>query len=87
MIEYSVIGLILETPETYDDSGAVLTESVYKDGFHVNSTEITEDLKQYQIFPENPVRIYAGDKSGTVFLKFKDSDEWNDVLNKTTQED
>ena len=57
----SEIGLIPETPATYDDEGNELTETVYKDGWHVNTLEPVPEWEAYKVpTPAKPYRMYAG---------------------------
>ena len=81
--EHSVIGLIVDQPGTYDEEGNELTPPTYIEGWHVNMTELLPDLAQYQVFPEEPLRVYAG--IDTVFLRFADEAEWLTVLESWAQ--
>lgn len=45
----------------YDEEGNALTEVV--EGFHFNTDKDLQVLSQYRVFPNNPLRIWAGDES------------------------
>ena len=76
--ENSVIGRIVDVPGTYSEEGVEITPPTYVDGWHVNMTELLPELQQYQVFPEQPLRVYAGIE--TVFLRFSDEAEWLAVV-------
>lgn len=72
--EHSVIGRIIAVPGTYNDEGVEITPPTYREGWHVNMTELLPELAQYQVFPAEPYRVYAG--ADTVFMRFADEAEW-----------
>lgn len=78
MIEHDVIGVITAVPASFDEDFNQLSPPQYLPGFHVNFTELPEVLAQYQVFPVNPSRIYAGTE--TIFLRFADEAEWTDAF-------
>lgn len=78
MIEHNVVGRIIDVPGTYDEDGSELTPAIYLDGWHVNMTELLPELVQHQVFPLNPMRVYADTE--TVFLQFADEAEWLAVV-------
>lgn len=75
--DYSVVGRIIDVPGTYDEDGNELTPPTFREGWHVNMTELIPELEQYQIFPAKPYRIYAG--AETIFLRFESEEQWLDI--------
>lgn len=76
-LEHSVIGQLIDEPGTYGEDGKELAAPAYRDGWHVNMTELVPELSQYQVFPAEPYRVYGG--VYTVFLRFADEGEWLSV--------
>ena len=75
MKEHSVIGLIVDQEATWDnETGNMIAPPTYLPGWFVIMTELYPVFEPYQIFPENPVRVYAGVE--TIFLEFADQAEW-----------
>lgn len=75
--EHSVIGQIVDVPGTYDESGVELTPPTFLPGWHVNMTELVPELAEFQVFPENPTRVYAG--AETIFLRFESQSQWESL--------
>lgn len=76
--EYSEIGLIIDVSGTYDENGDELSPPTYFEGWHVNMTELLPELAEFEVFPENPRRVYAD--APTTFLKFADEAEWRGIV-------
>lgn len=75
MKEYSVIGRAVDKQATFDpDTWEILTEATFLPGWHVIMTELYPVFEPFQVFPANPVRVYAG--APTIFLQFADQAEW-----------
>ena len=78
---YEVIGTI------YKPTGRMLTDSEGNEypemqpveGYHINALDLTpedyEKLEPYIVYPETPFAKFAG-RDDTVFLRFKDREEW-----------
>lgn len=86
MIEYSVIGLIVDVPGQYDADVVEIVPPVYLPGWYVNATTLPEGWESYQVFPENPVRVYSGDVV-TFFFDFKSEEEWLAVESALLEEE
>ena len=74
---YNILGAIYKpTGVTLTDKdGFEYPEMEQVEGYFVNVLDATEELKPYIVTPEQPVRKFAG-RGDTVFLMFKDRDEW-----------
>lgn len=59
-----VIGTIYQATEAVDEEGNPVMEAL--DGYHVNvravAGEDTASLDEYAVFPQQPRRVWAGDK-------------------------
>lgn len=75
MKEFSVVGLVVDQPAVYNtDTWELISETTYLPGWHVIMTELYPVFEPFQVFPEHPVRVYAG--VTTTFLQFADQAEW-----------
>lgn len=83
MIEYSVVGKIVDTTNIYDDEGALLKEPVYIEGWHVNMPVLVPELISFQVFPPYPQRVYSG--AETFFYKFYSEDQWLILLDELSK--
>lgn len=70
----NVIGKIPDQQATYDDDENLLTETIYKPGFHVNTREPVEGWENYRMYPETFFRVYAG--QDPVCYRFPDKETW-----------
>lgn len=64
-----IIGTIY-TPAVLDAEGNVVTEPQAIPGWHINAPAEVEGWEAYQVFPETPMRVYAGHE--TVCYSFPD---------------
>lgn len=64
-----IIGTIY-TPAVLDAEGNVTTEPQAIPGWHINMPEAVAGWEQHQVFPETPMRVYAGHE--TVCYSFQD---------------
>lgn len=64
-----IIGIIY-TSAVLDAGGNVTTEPQAIPGWHINVPEAIEGWEQYRVFPETPMRVYAGHE--TVCYAFPD---------------
>lgn len=86
MIEYSEIGLIVDSPSEYTQEGVEIKPPTYLDGWFVNFTPVDfpEELAKFQIFPSKPVRVFSG--APTVFLRFEDEAQWAGIRDNLLQD-
>lgn len=78
MKEYSVVGKIVDTVNIYDDEGMIVNELRYIDGWYVNMPYEYPDVAQYEVFPEEPQRVYSG--AETFFYKFDSEEQWLSIV-------
>ena len=64
-----IIGTIY-TPAVLDAEGNVVTEPQAIPGWHINTPDVIEGWEAYRVFPETPMRVYAGHE--TVCYSFTD---------------
>ena len=55
------IGLIVDQEATFDEQGNLLTEPIYRDGYHFDiMTDNIIDFGENETFPNNPKHTVAG---------------------------
>ena len=55
------IGLIIDQEATFDEQGNLLTEPIYREGYHFDIMAEKEiDFGENEIFPDNPKHTFAG---------------------------
>lgn len=81
-IEYNVIGKIVDVPANTNEAGDQISPPTYRDGWHVNVIELLPEFEAFQVFPEEPFRVYAG--AINIFLRFDNEDQWLTTLAQIT---
>ena len=55
------VGLIIDQEATFDEQGNLLTEPIYREGYHFDIMSEKEiDFGTNEIFPNNPKHTFAG---------------------------
>lgn len=83
--EHSIIGHIYKIDPEYDNDLNETKPGVISPGWHVNATESTDKTKPFEIEVKTPVRTYGF--GNTVFLRFKDEQEWDEFVAGFTMEE
>jgi len=80
MNDLSIIGKIVDAPETYDDDGDLLTAATYIAGWHANTTSEVAEWSAYLLDPQpvTPYRVYAGGVVPVCYV-FPDEETLNDL--------
>ena len=80
MNDLSIIGKIVDAPETYDDEGNQLTAPTYIAGWHVNTTSEVPEWSDYLLDPQppTPYRVYAGGVVPVCYV-FPDEETFDDL--------
>ena len=80
MNNLSIIGKIVDAPETYDDDGDLLTAATYIAGWHANTTSEVAEWSAYLLDPQpvTPYRVYAGGVVPVCYV-FPDEETLNDL--------
>ena len=80
MNDLSIIGKIVDAPETYDDDGDLLTAATYIAGWHANTTSEVAEWSAYLLDPQpvTPCRVYAGGVVPVCYV-FPDEETLNDL--------
>ncbi len=59
-----IVATISKGGEWDPETGEVIVEPTVLDGWHINyQGEVPDEWEQYAVWPENPVRVFAGSKS------------------------
>lgn len=55
------VGLLIDQEATFDEEGNLLTEPIYREGYHFDvMSEKDIDFGDKEIFPNNPKHTFAG---------------------------
>ena len=55
------VGLLIDQEATFDEQGNLLTEPIYRDGYHFDiMTDNIIDFGENETFPNNPKHTFAG---------------------------
>ena len=55
------VGLIIDQEATFDDQGNLLTETIYREGYHFDiMTDNIIDFGENETFPNNSKHTFAG---------------------------
>jgi hypothetical protein len=73
-----IIGTIYNNDAVIDAEGNITSPATPVDGYHVNTTELPESLKPYQVIPSSPQCVFGGHV--TYHLKFADEAEFKSVM-------